>query len=62
MIASFAMCLRYSFDMVEEADRLEKAIAAVLDHGLRTSDIMSDGMTEVGTVAMGDTIIAHFLM
>ena len=62
MMASFGMCLRYSFDMIEEADRLDAAIASVLDSGLRTRDIMSDGMTEVGTVAMGDTIIAHFLM
>jgi 3-isopropylmalate dehydrogenase len=60
MIASFAMCLRYSFAMVEEADRLEKAISAVLDDGLRTADIMSAGMTEVGTVAMGDAIVAKF--
>ena len=36
MIASFAMCLRYSFNMVAEADRLETAIADVLDSGLRT--------------------------
>ena len=43
MIASFAMCLRYSFNMVAEADRLETAIAAVLDEGYRTKDIMSDG-------------------
>ena len=61
MIASFAMCLRYSFDMVAEAGRLEAAIAAVLDEGYRTRDIMSDGMTEIGTVAMGDAIIAKFL-
>ena len=60
MIASFAMCLRYSFNMVAEADRLEQAIAAVLDDGLRTKDIMSDGMTEVGTVAMGDAVVAKF--
>ncbi|WP_367716979.1 3-isopropylmalate dehydrogenase [Nitratireductor sp. GISD-1A_MAKvit] len=60
MIASFAMCLRYSFNMVEEADRLEKAIAAVLDDGLRTKDLMSDGMTEVGTTAMGDAIVAKY--
>ena len=60
MIASFAMCLRYSFGMVGEADRLEAAISAVLDDGLRTRDIMSDGMTEVGTTAMGDAIIARF--
>src|SRR5690348_13894785 len=56
MIASFAMCLRYSFNMVAEADRLEAAIAAVLDEGYRTKDIMSAGMKEVGTGTMGDAI------
>jgi 3-isopropylmalate dehydrogenase len=61
MIASFAMCLRYSFNMVAEADRLEAAIAAVLDDGLRTADIMSDGMTKVGTAQMGDAIVAKFM-
>ncbi|WP_292651732.1 3-isopropylmalate dehydrogenase, partial [Mesorhizobium sp.] len=61
MIASFAMCMRYSFGMVAEADRLEGAIAAVLDDGLRTRDIHSPGMTEVGTTEMGDAIIAKFL-
>ncbi len=60
MIASFAMCLRYSFNMVAEADRLEAAIAGVLDDGIRTADIMSDGMTKVGTVEMGDAILAKF--
>ncbi|TGV76582.1 3-isopropylmalate dehydrogenase, partial [Mesorhizobium sp. M2D.F.Ca.ET.145.01.1.1] len=45
MIASFAMCLRYSFGMVDEADKLEASIAAVLDQGLRTKDIFSPGMT-----------------
>jgi 3-isopropylmalate dehydrogenase len=60
MIASFAMCLRYSFGMVAEADRLEAAIAGVLDDGVRTADIMSDGMNKVGTVEMGDAIIAKF--
>jgi 3-isopropylmalate dehydrogenase len=60
MIASFAMCLRYSFGMVAEAGRLEAAISAVLDSGLRTRDILSAGMTEVGTVAMGDAIIEKF--
>ena len=60
MIASFAMCLRYSFDMVEEADRLEKAISNVLESGLRTADIMSDGDTKVSTTEMGDAILAEF--
>jgi 3-isopropylmalate dehydrogenase len=60
MIASFAMCLRYSFGMIAEADRLEAAISAVLDDGVRTKDVMSPGMTEVGTKAMGDAVIAKF--
>src|SRR5690606_5246485 len=60
MIASFAMCLRYSFNMIAEADRLEKAISEVLNDGLRTPDIMSDGMTKIGTAQMGDAIIAKF--
>lgn len=60
MIASFAMCLRYSFNMVKEADNLEKAIADVLDSGIRTGDIMSEGSRRVGTTEMGDAILAAF--
>ncbi|ENN84277.1 3-isopropylmalate dehydrogenase [Rhizobium freirei PRF 81] len=60
MIASFAMCLRYSFGMVSEADALEKAIANVLDSGIRTGDIMSPGSRQVGTAEMGDAILAEF--
>lgn len=60
MIASFAMCLRYSFQMGEYADMLESAIAKVLDDGLRTADIMSDGMTQVGTNGMGAAILTEF--
>ena len=60
MIASFAMCLRYSFNMVAEADRLEKAIADVLDDGLRTADIMSEGMKKVSTAEMGDAVAAKY--
>ena len=57
-IASFAMCLRYSFDLGEAADKIEKAIADVLDQGLRTSDIKQDGCRTVGTREMGDAVIA----
>ncbi|OBZ93636.1 3-isopropylmalate dehydrogenase [Pararhizobium polonicum] len=60
MIASFAMCLRYSFNLVTEADNLEKAVANVLDKGIRTGDIMADGCAQVGTVEMGDAILAEF--
>ena len=59
MISSFAMCLRYSFNMIEEADRVELAIANVLDADLRTGDIMSDGCRQVGTTEMGDAILAE---
>ncbi len=57
-IASFAMALRYSFDMGETADAIEKAIAAVLDQGLRTGDIRQEGCKTVGTREMGDAILA----
>ncbi|MEZ5873035.1 MAG: 3-isopropylmalate dehydrogenase [Nitratireductor sp.] len=60
MIASFAMCLRYSFNMVSEATALENAIAAVLEKGIRTADIMAEGATKVGTTQMGDAILAEF--
>ena len=57
-IASLAMCLRYSFSLGETADRLEGAIAAVLDQGLRTADIEQEGCRTVGTREMGDAIVA----
>jgi 3-isopropylmalate dehydrogenase len=57
MIGSFGMALRYSFGLVEEADRLEQAIAKVLGSGTRTADIAGPGANAVGTAEMGDTII-----
>ena len=57
MIASFAMALRYSFDMGALADKLEAAIAAVLAEGLRTADISSEGTTAVSTAQMGEAIL-----
>jgi 3-isopropylmalate dehydrogenase len=60
MIASLAMCLRYSFGMVSEAVLLEQAISKTLDQNIRTSDIMSEGMTEVGTNGMGTAVLAEF--
>jgi 3-isopropylmalate dehydrogenase len=52
------MLLRYSLDRGPDADRIEAAVLRVLDHGSRTRDIHSAGMTLVGTTAMGD-LIAH---
>ncbi len=58
-IASFGMALRYSFDMGEAADLVDNAIANVLESGLRTADIMQDGMEQVGTKEMGEAIRAE---
>jgi 3-isopropylmalate dehydrogenase len=55
-IMSVAMMLRYSFDMEEAANAIEKAVASILDKGYRTGDIMENGMTLVGTEKMGDLI------
>ncbi|MDQ0510500.1 3-isopropylmalate dehydrogenase [Ancylobacter amanitiformis] len=59
MIGSLAMALRYSFGLIEAADRVEAAIAGVLADGYRTGDIWSEGMTRVGTAGMGDAVIAE---
>jgi len=56
-ILSFAMCLRYSFNMDAEADRIEEATRAVLRGGLRTGDIMQPGKAKVSTSVMGESII-----
>jgi 3-isopropylmalate dehydrogenase len=60
MIASFGMCLRYSFGMVDLADKLDAAIAAALDQGIRTADIWSEGTEKVGTQEMGAAILDAF--
>ncbi|MDF2608636.1 MAG: 3-isopropylmalate dehydrogenase [Lachnospiraceae bacterium] len=58
-ILSAAMMLRYSFDLLKEADRIETAVKAVLKNGYRTMDIMSKGKTLVGTKEMGDCILTE---
>ena len=58
-ILSFAMALRYSFDLSAEAERVERAVEAVLADGLRTADLLGeDGAQPVSTAEMGDAIIA----
>jgi 3-isopropylmalate dehydrogenase len=59
MIGSFAMALRYSFGMGAEADMIEKAIAQVLEKGLRTGDIMQESKRRVSTGEMGQAIIGE---
>ena len=57
-ILSFSMALRYSLDLNKEADNLDQAVQKVLDDGLRTKDILSQGKKEVSTSQMGDAIIS----
>ena len=57
-ILSVAMMLRYSLDEPKMAELIENAVNKVLDDGLRTPDIMSEGMKQVGTEAMGDAVVA----
>lgn len=57
-ILSVAMMLRYSLDEPDAAQKIEQAVSQVLDQGLRTGDIMSSGMRQVGTAAMGDAVVA----
>ncbi|HEY4251808.1 MAG TPA: 3-isopropylmalate dehydrogenase [Roseomonas sp.] len=54
---SFAMLLRLSFDMDEDAKLIESAVQRVLGGGLRTADIMQTGMARVGTSVMGEAIV-----
>ena len=56
-ILSVAMMLRYSLDAAEHAERIEQAVSKVLDQGLRTADIASEGTETVGTARMGDAIV-----
>ena len=57
-ILSTAMMLRYSFDMEEAANCIEKAVDAVLDEGYRTLDIMQEGCQLVGTCQMGQLVVS----
>ncbi len=56
-VLSFSMMLRYSFDLGEDADLIEKAVKNVLDGGLRTGDIMQPGKAKVSTRVMCDAIL-----
>jgi 3-isopropylmalate dehydrogenase len=57
-ILSAAMMLRYSLGMTAEADRIEKAVQTVLQQGMRTADIYTEGTQKVSTVQMGNAVVA----
>ncbi len=56
-LLSFAMCLRYSFDLAEDAELVERSVGEVLEAGYRTADIMAPGQKQVSTTAMGDQVL-----
>jgi 3-isopropylmalate dehydrogenase len=56
-ILSFAMMLRYSFDLAGEADLVEEAVRRALAAGVRTADIAQPGAARAATREMGDTIL-----
>ena len=58
-ILSAAMMLRYSLAAESSADRVEAAVARVLDRGYRTGDIYTEGMQRVGAEEMGEAVIAE---
>ena len=57
-ILSVSMMLRYSLSMPDVADAIEVAVGQVLDKGLRTADIYTEGKTRVSTAQMGDAVVA----
>jgi 3-isopropylmalate dehydrogenase len=56
-ILSFAMMLRYSFDMTEPAGMVEQAVKNALALRVRTSDILQANTARVSTTVMGDTLL-----
>lgn len=56
-ILSFALCLRWSFDRADLADRLERAVRHVVYSGVRTPDIAHAGIAAVSTIEMTDAVL-----
>jgi len=56
-ILSVAMMLRFSFDLTQPADDIERAVGSVLDKGYRTGEIYQSGMRLVGCKGMGEAIV-----
>ena len=58
-ILSCAMMLRWSLGLEREADAVEAAVDAVLADNYRCGDIQTPGCKLVGTVEMGDAVVAR---
>jgi len=57
-ILSTAMMLRYTLNEPTLADQVDGAVSKVLDQGIRTGDIYTEGTKRVGTQQMGDAVVA----
>ena len=57
-ILSGALMLRYSFELEDEAQRIEQAVEKVLQAGYRTVDLAKPGDKVLGTREMGDAVVA----
>lgn len=55
-ILSASMMLRYSLDLDEEADAVDRAVKQVLKEGYRTADISAQGETAISCSEMGSLI------
>ncbi len=56
---SAAMMLRHGLDRADDAARIESAVDAVLDRGLRTPDLAGEGETAVGTDEVTEAVLAE---
>ena len=56
-ILSFAMCLKYSFNMDKASDLLSTAVNKVLENGFKTKDLLGDENKNLTTQKMGDEIV-----
>ena len=56
MLLSFAMMLRYSFNLSDQAILVEQAVENVMKNGKRTGDIMAVGCQQVGTEGFGEAV------
>jgi len=60
-ILSFALCLRYSLGLPQEAARLERAVEAAIAAGARTADIAGKGEKSCTTIEMGNAVLAELV-
>jgi 3-isopropylmalate dehydrogenase len=59
-ILSFAMCLKYSFAMDSEAEKINEAVNNVLTAGFKTKDLIGNNEQNLSTQQMGDKIVEAY--